>query len=138
MQTSLSDASAGSIEHSKTRSIESLISTPTAIIGLNYNPGHNINLGGLQMEKYERYVYIIIIAILLLVPFSGCGVKSLLQQRAPVKAEIVRKADWEVEFRDVFFSMQSTVGSSERKEPSFTRQMAAKIGKRRTAAPKHV
>ena len=42
------------------------------------------------------------IAISLLVLLSGCGVKSV-QQPAPVKAEIVRRADWEVEFRDVFF-----------------------------------
>ena len=44
------------------------------------------------------------IIISLLVLLSGCGVKLVLQQRpAPVKAEIVRRADWEVEFRDVFF-----------------------------------
>ena len=43
----------------------------------------------------------IVTSILLLL--SGCGVKSVLQQSAPVKAEIVRRADWEVEFRDVFF-----------------------------------
>ena len=54
------------------------------------------------MQKYERYVGIIILAISLLVPFSGCGVKTA-QQSPPVTAEIVRKADWEVEFRDVFF-----------------------------------
>ena len=46
---------------------------------------------------------IISIAISLLLLLSGCGMKSGLQQPAPVKAEIVRQADWEVEFRDVFF-----------------------------------
>ena len=45
---------------------------------------------------------IIATAISVLVLLSGCGVKTI-QQPAPVKAEIVRKADWEVEFRDVFF-----------------------------------
>ena len=65
-------------------------------------PGHNIKWGGLQMEKYGRYVYIIILATSLLVLFSGCGVKTA-QQPVPIKAEIVRKADWEIEFRDVFF-----------------------------------
>ena len=45
---------------------------------------------------------IITIAILFLVLISGCGIKSV-QQPAPVEAEVIRKADWEVEFRDVFF-----------------------------------
>ncbi|MCY4569780.1 MAG: hypothetical protein OXD49_15905 [Candidatus Poribacteria bacterium] len=55
------------------------------------------------MQKYEGYVCTIIVAISLLVMFSGCSVKSLLQQRAPVKAEIVRRADWEVEFRAWYY-----------------------------------
>ena len=54
------------------------------------------------MQKYEGYICIIIIAASVIVPLSGCGVKTA-QQPAPVAAEIVRKADWEVEFRDVYF-----------------------------------
>ena len=45
---------------------------------------------------------IVTIVILFLVLLSGCGIKSV-QHPAPIETEVIRKADWEVEFRDVFF-----------------------------------
>ena len=48
------------------------------------------------------HMRIIATAIAVLVLLSGCGMKTI-QQPAPVETEIVRKADWEVEFRDIFF-----------------------------------
>ena len=43
------------------------------------------------------------ITISILVLLCGCGVKSILRKTPQVKSEIIRKADWDVEFRDVFF-----------------------------------
>ena len=54
------------------------------------------------MQKQIGLVCIVIAAILSIALLNGCGVKTA-QHPAPVTAEIVRKADWEVEFRDVFF-----------------------------------
>ena len=36
---------------------------------------------------------------------SGCGIKTALFHREPppVKAEVVREADWEMDFNDVYF-----------------------------------
>ena len=48
-----------------------------------------------------RRTLIAISAILLL---SGCGLKSILHREPPpVEQEIVREADWEVDFKDVYF-----------------------------------
>ena len=48
-----------------------------------------------------RNVLVIIFIFLIL---SGCGVKSIFHRPpAPVESEVIKKADWEVEFRDVYF-----------------------------------
>ena len=45
---------------------------------------------------------ITVISIILLV--SGCGLKSVFHREPPpVESEVVREADWKVDFNDVYF-----------------------------------
>lgn len=43
------------------------------------------------------------ITISILILLSGCGIKSILRKTPQVKSETIREADWDVEFRDVYF-----------------------------------
>ena len=45
-----------------------------------------------------------ILVIIFILILSGCGMKSIFHRPpAPVESEVIKKADWEVEFRDVYF-----------------------------------
>ena len=53
--------------------------------------------------KEEKMRKVLVIIFMLLI-FSGCGVKSVFHRRpAEVESEVIKKADWEVDFRDVYF-----------------------------------
>ena len=46
----------------------------------------------------------ILIAMLIFLILNACGSKMVLHREPPpVESEVIRKADWEVDFRDVYF-----------------------------------
>jgi photosystem II stability/assembly factor-like uncharacterized protein len=49
-------------------------------------------------------MYRFLVSILITLILSGCGIKTAIFPEKPVKAKVVRTAEWKVDFKDIFFT----------------------------------